>query len=160
MRESHGRERPAGLWTWGRVLLLALSACSLGSGAAEGKDLPGCKVVVNGAVDGSAVPRDLLADIFLKKVSRWGNGRPIVAVDQSLSSDVRRQFTRDVLGRNSHEVLNYWLKQIDRGTRPPHVMESDLDVLEYVAGTPGAIGYVSEDTALDGRHIKILRISD
>ena len=67
---------------------------------------------------------------------------------------------RDVLGRNSHEVLNYWLKQINKGTRPPNVMESDVDVLEYVAGTPGAIGYVSAATALDGRHVKILRISD
>jgi ABC-type phosphate transport system substrate-binding protein len=160
MKVSYGRECPSGLWRYGRGLLLVLSVCTLGGAVADGAELPGCKVIVNGTVDGSAVPRDLLANIFLKKVRRWGDGRPIVAVDQSLNSDVRRQFTRDVLGRNPYEVLNYWVKQINKGTRPPNVMESDVDVLKYVAGTPGAIGYVSEDTALDGQHIKILRISD
>jgi len=160
MRDSYGRERPSGLWRCGGVLLLVLGACTIGSAVADGAELAGCKVIVNGTVDGSAVPRDLLADIFLKKVGRWGDGRPIVAVDQSLNSDVRRQFMRDVLGRNSYEMVNYWLKQINKGTRPPNVMESDIDVLEYVAGTPGAIGYVSEDTALDGQHVKLLRIAD
>ena len=160
MKVSYGRERPSGLWRCGRVLLLALSVCTFGSAVADAGELAGCKVVVNGAVDGSTVPRDLLADIFLKKVSRWGNGRPIMAVDQSMNSDVRRQFTRDVLGRNPYEVLNYWVKQINKGTRPPNVMESDVDVLEYVAGTPGAIGYVSEDASLDGRQVKVLRIAD
>lgn len=158
MRESHGRERGARGWRYGWVLLLALTASTLG-GAADGVETPGCKVIVNAEVDGAAVPRDLLADIFLKKVNRWGDGLPIKAVDQSMSSDVRRQFTRNILGRSSAEMLNYWVQQINKGTRPPAVMESDVEVLEYVAGTPGAIGYVSEDTTLDGEDIKVLRIS-
>jgi ABC-type phosphate transport system substrate-binding protein len=160
MKDSLGRERAAGLWRCGRVLLLAWAACGFGGPATDGAELPGCQVVVNAAVEGSAVPRDLLADIFLKKVNRWGSGGPIVAVDQSLSSDVRRQFMRDVLRQSAQEVLNYWLRQINKGTRPPSVMESDVDVLEYVAATPGAIGYVSGNAAVDGNQIKILRIAD
>jgi ABC-type phosphate transport system substrate-binding protein len=159
MRYCRRRERPGGLWSCGRILLLVLSVCSLGSAvAAQGDALPGYKVIVNGDVEGSAVPRALLADIFLKKIKRWGNGQAIAVVDQSLSSDVRQQFTRDVLGQGSSQVLNYWGKQIDKGVWPPKAMESDVDVLTYVAGTPGAIGYVSEDTALGGRNIKVLEV--
>jgi ABC-type phosphate transport system substrate-binding protein len=106
------------------------------------------RVVVHAEHPGDAVTRQVLADVFLKRATRWSHGGPIQAVDQSLKSEVRAAFTESVLGLNSMAVMSYWQQELIRGgERPPTVKSSDADVLAYVARTRGAIGYVSAATA-------------
>ena len=107
---------------------------------------PSFKVVVNPAVSGRKIQRDALAQIFLGKAERWGDGRPIVPVDLSSTSAVREAFTERVLGMPIDGVKAYWMRSVAARKRPPKTMASDLEVLTFVAAEPGAVGYVSETT--------------
>jgi ABC-type phosphate transport system substrate-binding protein len=87
------------------------------------------------------------------------NGVPVVPVDQSLRSPVRESFSRDVLNQTARETLNYWRQQITSGVRPPMVKETDAEVLQYVAETEGAIGYVSVGANVAGSDVKVLTVA-
>ena len=39
-------------------------------------------------------------------------------------------------------LQNYWNQQYFQGVSPPYVLGSEAAVVEFVAKTPGAIGYV------------------
>jgi hypothetical protein len=67
-------------------------------------------------------------------------------VDQSTTSPVRQAFSAAVLGMSPEAVKNYWLRVIVEGKRPPLSKTLDQDVIAFVAGQPGAVGYIAEST--------------
>jgi len=116
------------------------------------------KVIVPSDHPGNAIRRQELGDIFLGKRRQWGDGRAVLAVDQSIHSKVREAFVWEVLGQSAEAVESYWRKQLmSGGHRPPPVKESDAKVIAYVAENPGAVGYVLADTELP-EGVMVLRI--
>jgi hypothetical protein len=104
---------------------------------------PTFQVIVHPEVDGTQIPRAVLSSIFLKEAARWGDGRAVAPVDQSLRSPVRAMFSEYVLNKPVDGVQALWHRKIIQGVRPPLVKSSDEDVIAYVAKTKGSIGYVS-----------------
>jgi ABC-type phosphate transport system substrate-binding protein len=140
-------------------LLVAGLACATAPLAAAA-DAPEFQIVVHQTVEGSRISRSVLADIYRGNVIRWGNEIRILPVDQSSQAPVRQAFTRDVLHQSLGEVQEYWTQRMatDRQTPPP-TKPSDAEVLAFVAGKKGAIGYVSAGAALpDG--VKVLTLTD
>jgi ABC-type phosphate transport system substrate-binding protein len=134
------------------LILLALLAVQEATEREAVAAAQGFVVVVNTDHDGTAIRREELEKIFLRKAVRWGDGRPIDPVDQSLSSAVRAAFSRRVLQLEPGAVLQYWQAQLQQrsGERPPPVKKSDAEVVEWVGGQVGRIGYVSPGFALAG----------
>ncbi len=131
------------------LVLLAVVAAVLATG--PGRNVLAAatfRVIVNPDVKGSQMPRAALSAIFLKQALKWGDGRPVVPVDQSVQSAVRRAFSTEVLKQGIVEVQVYWQRKITAGQLPPPVKTSDEDVVAFVASTPGAIGYVSPTMTL------------
>jgi ABC-type phosphate transport system substrate-binding protein len=122
-------------------IVLALAAATIQSPVASA-DLR-FQVVVHPGIEGSQIKRETLSSIFLKEVNRWGSGLPVHPVDQSMRSPVRAMFTEQVLSRPFDGIQFYWADRIRKGVAPPPVKESDAEVIEYVAKTKGAVGYVS-----------------
>ena len=56
------------------------------------------KVIVNSKVTGQAVSRETLGQVFLGRVERWSDGKPVSPVDLSTTSPVRAAFSQTVLG--------------------------------------------------------------
>ncbi len=106
------------------------------------------RVIVHPQVKGNQVPRAILASIFLKQARFWGDGSPVVPVDQSVRSDVRRVFSTRLLDKQLMDVQIYWQRKMTAGVVPPQVKTSDDEVIAFVASTPGAIGYVSAGAAV------------
>ncbi len=106
------------------------------------------RVIVHPQVKGTQVPRAVLASIFLKQAKFWGDGSPVVPVDQSVQSAVRRAFSTRVLDKPLLDVQVYWQRKMTAGLLPPPVKTSDDEVIAFVSSTPGAIGYVSAETAV------------
>jgi ABC-type phosphate transport system substrate-binding protein len=102
-------------------------------------------VIVHPEVQGTQIRRAILSSIFLGDVKRWGDGRTVHPVDRSLNSPLREHFTRQVLTVPPDSLQYYWNGKIMKGALPPPVKQTDEEVLEYVAKTQGAIGYVSAD---------------
>lgn len=116
------------------------------------------RVVVNAANPVAAISRDELSRLFLKKVTTWSSGRPVMLVDQAEASPVRREFTRAVHRKEVSSVKSYWQTMIFAGRAvPPSEKPSDADVLAYVGANPNAIGYVSAGATV-GTGLRVVTI--
>lgn len=118
----------------------------------------GFKIVVNQANAAEAISKQQLADIFMKKTGKWGNGQQALPVDLVASSSTRHEFSKVIFERDTNAIKSYWQRQIfsGRGVPPPE-KDSDGSVLEFIRANPGAIGYVSSD-ADTGSGVKVLEI--
>jgi ABC-type phosphate transport system substrate-binding protein len=106
------------------------------------------KVVVNARLAGRAVSRETLVQVYLGQVERWGDGKPIAAVDLSTTSPVRAAFSQAVLGMSVLSVRQHWTRTMTAGHFPPLARATDEDVIAFVSARPGAVGYVSADAVL------------
>jgi ABC-type phosphate transport system substrate-binding protein len=136
-------------------LLLSMSAVGA---QARSATLPGdgYNVVVNSANPVTSLHRTELADLFLRRTSRWGDGSTVLPVDGP-DSPTRESFSKDVLGKKTAAVRSYWLQVIfsGRGVPPPE-KPSDTEVIAYVKAHPEAIGYISAAIAPEG--VKLLKV--
>jgi hypothetical protein len=133
----------------------APTAPTSGAAAAERAgpaSLPdGVRVIVNPATPVSALAREQLSRLFLRKVARWDGGAPVLPVDLAESAPARDAFTRAVHRRSVEMIAAYWQRQIFSGRQlPPPDKGSEAEVVTYVRTTPGAIGYVSAAAELRG----------
>jgi hypothetical protein len=146
-----------------RVRRQILSALALMVTALEfplhAQDTPEFKTVVNVSNPISQVSRLDLSRIFLKKELRWPNGLMIAAADQALDSPTRESFSQEVHRKSSQAVENYWRKLLFSGKgTPPLKLDSDEEVLDFVRGNVGAIGYVAGDAEV-GDGVKVLTVT-
>jgi len=127
----------------GLTIILAGLVLASGIGASAGDaDVP-FKVIVNPTVVGQTLPRQVLAEIYLGTVERWGDGSPITAVDLSSTSTVRQAFSQQALGMPIEAVRYHWMRKVASGKRPPLSKGSDDEVIAFVAAERGSVGYVS-----------------
>ena len=132
------------------LLLVFLSSAPVAHAA-------GYKIVVNKDNTASALSKDEIAAMMMKKTSTWRDGTPVVPVDQPSASKVRVAFSVEILGRSTDAVKSFWRQQIyaGRATPPPEHATDDL-VLKFVRRYRGAIGYVAESTHTDG--VKVIDV--
>ncbi len=130
-----------------QAVLVLLALLAAGLVPAAGAD-SAYRVIVHPGVKGSQIPRATLSSIFLKQAPRWGDGSPVLPVDQSMRSPVRQLFASDVLQRPMMELQIFWNRRMATGIAPPPVKQTDEEIVAFVAATPGSIGYVSSALAL------------
>ena len=94
--------------------------------------------------------RDELARIYRRKTFFWNDGAKVIPVNLPATHPLRRSFSRLVLGALPEDLAAYWNAQYFHGIAPPYVLASEEAVLQFVATTPGAIGYVNA-TAVNGQ---------
>ena len=96
-----------------------------------------------------AVPKDTLSqsqllDFYSCEIKSWHNKIPVVVYDLKPASEIREAFYK-LLGKTPSRMKSIWLKKLLMGeSNPPLALESEDEVLKKVAGTPGAIGFVSK----------------
>jgi ABC-type phosphate transport system substrate-binding protein len=139
----------------GLFLLAGTLAFSTGPVAMAGE--PRYWVVVNPHNPTDTLRRDEVSRLFLKKITRWSDGRPAVPVDLVLSAPAREAFSRDIHRRSAAAIKKYWQQMVFSGeSAPPPEVASEEDVLAIVRSDPAAIGYVSDEVVLHG--VKIVDI--
>lgn len=107
-------------------------------------------VIVHPRTAVSELEAPFVAEVFLKKKTRWPDGTLVRPADLKSDNPTRESFSKRVLGRSLSAVRSYWQQRIFSGRElpPPELAEAAL--VEYVARTEGAIGYASSITKLDG----------
>lgn len=120
------------------------------------------RIVVHGSNPADSLTREELSDLFLQKATQWSSGSRALPVDQHEHSPVRRSFSEDVHGRSVNAINWYWRRNLFAGSGrvPPAVLESDEQVLEFVATNPTAVGYVSALAPLEGYEVRVLELSE
>jgi ABC-type phosphate transport system substrate-binding protein len=128
------------------LILLALAAGAAGADSSRPYVL-----IVHPSLRPPVVDRKFLADAFLRRTTRWPDDTPILPVDLAPEARARARFTQDILARSVASVRSYWQQRIFSGQGlPPPELTDDEAVVSYVLNHPGAIGYVSSGTVLNG----------
>jgi hypothetical protein len=124
-------------------ILLALMALRAQAGSVVvAKDSP------LGAMEAEEVKK-----VFLGREPQLG-GQAVTVVYQK-DGPVRADFEGKVLGKSGADLTAYWSKLIFTGkAQAPEEVAGDAAVKTRLAGSPGAVGYVS-DGAVDGS-VKVL----
>ncbi len=113
--------------------------CAMAAQAGESR----IAVIVSSRDHGAqTVDPGTLRNIYLKKVFVDPHGHAYIPVNLPPESRLRQAFSRAAIGMSELRLQNYWNQQYFQGVSPPFVLGSEAAVVEFVAKTPGAIGYV------------------
>jgi TonB family protein len=132
-----------------RVLVIAAGLTLSASPAALADDV---KVIANTSVKTDMISAGELRRVFLQENNSLGNGTPVEPVLKR-DGPVHKAFLQEYLGRTEADLQMYYRARVFTGKGSmPEVLDSDAEVVAYVARTRGAIGYVSSDTdsSVDG----------
>lgn len=122
-------------------LLLANHAC------AEGQFV----VIAHRDAAVERIDADQTAQIFLKQIQTWSDGRAIQPIDLKPDAPLRAEFYKKISGRSPGQLRAYWARQAFTGMgSPPRQAASVEEMTRIVQSTPGAIGYVGRKEA-DGQ---------
>lgn len=115
-------------------------------------------IIVNPSVAVSGISKNELKEIFTGKQVTWDDGQ---AVKPALltKGEAHEEFIRDFVGKTTNQFTTYWRKMIFTGQGiQPRTFETSPEVIDYIAKTPGAIGYVSSSDLSTGT--KALPVSE
>lgn len=94
--------------------------------------------------------------ILLGNKTKWDSGGlvKLAVLDSGATHDaIIHEFT----ARSADQFGKYWKKQVFTGKGiAPDVFKSDAEMVDFVARTPGAFGYVAPSTSTTG--VKILTV--
>jgi len=134
-----------------RIIALILLALAAGPASSAEPTRPPYILIVHPGSRPAALDRKFLSEVFLRRTTRWPDDTPILPVDLAPDARARARFSQDVLARSVASVRSYWQQRIfsGQGLPPPELGDDDA-VVSYVLSHPGAIGYVSSGTPLNG----------
>jgi len=136
-----------------RTLLLGLAILAPGQGATA-QDV---MIVVNKGTSISEITIGQLRDIFTGTRSRFNNGGRALPVLLK-GGAVHEVFLHHYVGDSPEEFRLRWRKAVFTGQGSmPREFATEAAMLEYVAATPGAIGYVSR--VVDPQAVKVVTIT-
>lgn len=111
----------------------------------------GFKVIVNPESHVTSLTKKEVSRLFLKKVKTWDNDLQVIPVNLPVGSPARDRFAKEIHNKAPVAVKAYWQQRVFSGRDvPPVERKSDASVVAFVRANPGAIGYVSENTDVQG----------
>jgi TonB family protein len=129
------------------TLFLAASIALLNSAHALASDV---KVIANSSVRSDSITVAELKSVFLEESRSLRDGshaEPVLA----RSGGAHNAFLNQYLGKTDDALQNYYRTLVFTGKGSmPKELNSDAEVLAYVARTKGAIGYVDADSSSQG----------
>jgi ABC-type phosphate transport system substrate-binding protein len=131
------------------VLLAAASVWAQGGGY---------KIVVNPSNPETSMSKDEVARIFLKKATKFPDGRSASPVDLAVNSSVRENFSKSVLGKPASAVDAYWQQQIFSGRDIPPPQKSENAAISFVRSNENGIAYIS--SGADTAGLKVINVGD
>ena len=100
-------------------------------------------VIANKSVPWDTLKKSQLLDFYTGDVKSWGNDVRVVVFDLKPKGEVRDAFY-EFLGKPSSRMKSIWMKKMLSGEgEPPEALKTEEEMLQKVASTPGAIGFIS-----------------
>jgi len=132
-----------------RILLLLLLLCPNTMWALE--------VIVHPDVPMQSVSVTQLRGIYSMRQQKWPDGTPVRVFVLSNQTALHQQFSKQKLQMFPYQLDRIWQKITYSGLgSAPVVLSSELQMIEMVSSTEGAIGYV--ENANERSSVKLLPI--
>lgn len=133
------------------LILAVFGILCCGDGKAE------IVVVVDARSGVEFLTQDEVINIFMGRHRKLPTGMAAMPIDQPLAGGLRAEFYRKLVDKDLADINAYWARLYFSGkTRPPIQADSASEVLSYVTGYPGAVGYLERKQA-DAR-VKIVLV--
>ncbi|THB74093.1 MAG: hypothetical protein D6B28_02655 [Gammaproteobacteria bacterium] len=125
----------------------------------------GAEIIANSSLFQGTISKRELRSIFSLRLKQWRTGERIIVVTYSDATSVGKtfhaNFCKDALGVFPHQLQQAWDRSIYSGTGvPPKKVDTLEQMLDFIAKTKGAIGYVDggivDVDAVDG--VKIINV--
>jgi len=139
-----------------RILSFLIFCLFLGAGITKAQDLV---VVANKSVKATDASASDIRDVYTGDKSSLKDGSHVTPVTLK-GGAVHEAFLKKYVGKDESAFRAGWRSLVFTGQGSmPRSFDTEADLLEYVAATPGTIGYVSPGanaTAKDG--VKVLAV--
>lgn len=117
-------------------------------------------IITNKDVPETRLTQKQIQEIFLGKRVQWKDNSKIrfVTIKESI---IHGMFLKQYLKKSGSKWKAYWRRMVFTGRGvPPKVINTEAEIIAYVAKTKGAIGYVSSQKISDGNEntVKIIEI--
>lgn len=114
--------------------------------------------VVNSALTQTSVSRNGLSAIFRMRLRQWQDGSPITVFVLRDNNPLHQHFCKQVLNVFPHQMRRSWNKLVFSGTgQAPVTVASKEEMVDKIASTPGAIGYLSDEDITEDIKILIIK---
>ena len=124
------------------IVTLALLSLLVGAGQLAAQD-SGFKVIVHSTNPAASMSPGDLSKIFLKRTTKWSDGRTATPLDLPESSGTRASFSKAVHNKSVDAIKAYWQQMVFSGRAvPPAQRASVREIVDYVESNPGAVGYL------------------
>ena len=135
------RERTGRLMAFVCLLIMASSCPGFGPPAAAAND--DLVIIANPELSGNSIKQRDLQRIYLGKQTQWKDDTSIVPV-MLKSGPLYDEFIEGYLDRSVQRFVTYWRQMVFTGKGiPPKSFASESDLVDFVARTPGAVGFAS-----------------
>ncbi len=115
-----------------------------------------CLLIGNSSVTETSISKGDVKRIFLGKMKKWANDTKIHPVTLK-SGPVHEAFVKKYINKSPSTFSTFWRRAIVSGTGiPPKSFKTEREVVKYITGTEGAVGYISSDTIHDD--VKVINI--
>ena len=132
------------------LVLLLFSAPPLLYAPAQTPGTAAVLIIANPSIKGSDFSTSDLRDVFTGASSTLKGASSIGPVLLKQGT-VHEEFLNRYIGKSDTAFRAYWRSLVFSGQGTlPRTLDSEAAVVEYVAHTPGAVGYISRNTPHEG----------
>jgi len=104
---------------------------------------PQVAVIAHKTVPVDTIKKSELLDFYTGDIKKWINGDKVIVNDLKPKGEVKKIFYK-FLGKTPSRMKSIWLKNMLSGEGdPPEALKSEEEMLQKIAATPGAIGFLS-----------------
>ncbi len=134
--------------------LALLSGLSTGNCAQAGEIL----IIVHIDVGVEELAQKTISEIYLGTRTKWDDELTI-RVAMLKKGETHEQFTKKIVKTTPSKLKSFWKKVVFTGIgTPPKIFKKEDDLVEFVAETEGAIGYITKETSHE--EVKTVSIVD
>jgi ABC-type phosphate transport system substrate-binding protein len=99
-------------------------------------------IIANKSVPINEIDNSQLLDFYTGDKSFWSNGESVIIFDLQQKGQLRDAFFK-FLGKSPVRIKSIWMKRMLSGDAdPPEFLDSEDEMLQKIASTSGAIGFV------------------
>ncbi len=115
----------------------------------------GLIIISNKSVSEDSLDKESIKKIYSGKMTKWSDNESIIVTVVD-GSDFHKNFLKEYVKKSSTQFKRTWKKLVFTGKGDyPQKFEDVESLIDYVAKTKGAIGYITTDAA-DNDKVKVL----
>lgn len=109
------------------------------------------EIIVNDSVDLSEISHQQIKSIYLGQQTHWPSGNLIKLFKLPSAHKTHHLFVKNTLGLYPYQFNRRWQKLVFSGfALKPSEVNGEQELLNAIAKTPGAIGYIENKIIMEG----------